>query len=1149
MQEKFKILRCWPAFLLFFSSCRQDPVATHYFQNQPVSLPAEGQLILEDSLQPAVSVQAGAPGPLNYGPANNLPANTNVVAAGEPKSFTARQLQIIPGKDGIPLPDVKPAVDSPYTAGRPVTVPAKEPYIKDKNPHTFSGYGKLQGLKHNMVISLLNDRTGNMWFGTNGAGASKFDGKNFTHYTEKEGLANNAVMCMTEDRNGSIWFGTYGGGMCKFDGKTFTTYNVKEGLSGDVVSRILQSKDGTIWAGTNGAGVCKYDGKTFTHYGKAQGLAGDVVIAMCEDKTGAIWVSAHNAGLSKIEQGTITNFTKANGLPDDVFWSMYEDKDGFMWFGSYGHGVFKFDGKHFLNYTDSEGLAGSDVRSIFQDTRGNLWFGTTNGGVSKFDGKTFSHFGDNEGLTDFGISSMLQDRCGNIWIGTTGAGVAKYNGSCFTHLTTKEGLPHNVVRTILRDTGNVLWLGTAGGGLVRYNGRSFEWFQDKDRAVRNFVFCSLKDKKGNCWFGTKGAGVIRYDGKHFSVFTKENGLTSDDIWSMLEDRDGRLWLGTYGQGVIRYDGATFTGFSVPQGLSGTVVISMFQDRDGNYWFGTIGSGLTKYDGKRFTHFSKTEGLSDNTVNCIYQDEQGALWFGTNEGLNKYDGKTFTCYNDKNAGLSNNAILSVYTDSRQNMWVATRNGLNKLVSKTAQPVFKSYNYNDGFLGIGCNLNTMCEARNGALWIGANDRLTTYYPDGDIDDTIAPNIQLLGLDLFNEAINWSSLDHKKDSVLVLGNGVTVSKFVFEGSSAWYGLPQKLQLAYNNNYLTFNFIGITQKFPEKVKYQYKLDGMDEHWSSMTSKTEAAYGNLPPGTYSFKVKAVNSEGHQSRELNYDFVIRPPWWQTLWFRILLCTFVAGGIILFFRYRTRALRKRQKELEKLVAQRTADLELQKQLVEEKHKEITDSINYAERIQRALLASKTLLDEYLRDYFILFKPKDVVSGDFYWASKQGSSGFILVTADSTGHGVPGAIMSILNMACLKESVSRGIERPDLILNETRRLVIENLANDGSETGGKDGMDASLLSFDFKNKRMYCAAANNPVWIARDGAFIEITPDRMPVGKHEKDRQSFTLHSFDLQAGDVVYTLTDGFADQFGGPNGKKFKYKQLQKLLLDHVEKS
>jgi serine phosphatase RsbU (regulator of sigma subunit)/Tfp pilus assembly protein PilF len=220
---------------------------------------------------------------------------------------------------------------------------------------------------------------------------------------------------------------------------------------------------------------------------------------------------------------------------------------------------------------------------------------------------------------------------------------------------------------------------------------------------------------------------------------------------------------------------------------------------------------------------------------------------------------------------------------------------------------------------------------------------------------------------------------------------------------------------------------------------------------------------------------------------------------------------------------------------------QKHLVEEKHKEITDSINYAERIQRSFLATKEHLTANLNEYFILFKPKDVVSGDFYWSATLNNGNFALVTADSTGHGVPGAIMSLLNIGGIEKAIESHTQAAD-ILNSTRKTIIERLKKDGSPEGGKDGMDASLCVYDFKNKRLTIAAANNPVWIMRGSEVIEIKPDKMPIGKHDRDSISFTQQEIDLQVGDVVYTLTDGFPDQFGGESGKKFMIKKLREFI-------
>lgn len=243
--------------------------------------------------------------------------------------------------------------------------------------------------------------------------------------------------------------------------------------------------------------------------------------------------------------------------------------------------------------------------------------------------------------------------------------------------------------------------------------------------------------------------------------------------------------------------------------------------------------------------------------------------------------------------------------------------------------------------------------------------------------------------------------------------------------------------------------------------------------------------------------------------------------------------------------QQNKQINKELVYKNNLIEKQKNLVEEKHKEITDSINYAERIQSSFLASKEELDEQLNDYFIYFKPKDVVSGDFYWCHSiktQQQNKFYLLAADSTGHGVPGAIMSLLNITSVEKAIEVHSEPAD-ILNHTRKTIINRLKKDGSGDGGKDGMDCSLMVFDKTNNELKIAAANNPVWIIRDKNLVEIKPDRMPVGKSDKEHVAFTEQIYQLKPGDAVYALTDGFPDQFGGPDGKKFKSKKLKEVLI------
>jgi len=237
------------------------------------------------------------------------------------------------------------------------------------------------------------------------------------------------------------------------------------------------------------------------------------------------------------------------------------------------------------------------------------------------------------------------------------------------------------------------------------------------------------------------------------------------------------------------------------------------------------------------------------------------------------------------------------------------------------------------------------------------------------------------------------------------------------------------------------------------------------------------------------------------------------------------------------------EEQKLVIEiQKSEVEKAKHEVDEKNKDITDSINYAQRIQRAVLPHRRDIMKVFPESFVLFRPKDIVSGDFYWAS-TGKELFYIGCCDCTGHGVPGAFMSLLNISFLNQAVNeKAITEPHEILNEVRQSIVKALNPDGQDER-KDGMDAVLCAIDVKNKILHAACANNPIWYIQNGELKEIKPDKMPVGSHTNMETSFTKHSIQLQEGDSIYLFTDGYADQFGGPKNKKFRYKQLEDILL------
>ncbi|MGL4596204.1 MAG: two-component regulator propeller domain-containing protein [Bacteroidia bacterium] len=1156
----------------------------------PKPIAANGYTVPKDSIDEPFVSPVGTPQKINAGTPEINPANLNVHAVGQPTVIPVGAAKVFtPGTGGFSLPEKIPAIGKIKPAGIPEIVNAAEAATKEYNPANFAFYKPLQGLKYNNVTSMLHSKTGNLWFGSNN-GLCRFDGKSFAYFTDKEGFTSNAVLSVSEDRKGNLWIGTRNGGLFYYDGNLFTHFTEKEGLTNNTVYSVLEDRNGNCWFGTQGGGLYCYDGKSFTNYTKKQGLPCDSVYSVIEDKTGNLWIGTYGGGVSRFDGKSFANYTQKEGLPNNFIYAIVEDNVGNLWFGTDGSGVCRYDGKSFTCFTEENGLSDNSIYCIMEDKTGSLWFGTSFGGVCRYDNKTLpdgqaslTTFMETEGLSSNIVLSMLEDKSGNLWFGTYSGGVNRYNGKSFTNYTNKEGLSNNTINAIAENTTTStanagIWFGTFGSGACFYDGQSFTNYTEENGLISNSIFAMATDKRGNTWIGTLD-GLSCFDGKTFINYGYEQ-MIATRVYSILEEKSGNLWFGTGGNGVSCYDGKSFTQFTESQGLIGNTVLAIAEDKNGILWFGT-NNGISRFDNKSrlagqsgFINFTSEKNLGNSAVYSILADRNGGLWFGTTSGVYYYNGKSFVQFTEKE-GLSNDAVLSIWQDVEGSIWLGTRKGLSKISPRslaklqeensTYNPLkeafFYNYDYNDGFLGLSCRRNSVFQDSKGKIWWGA-DLLTCHNPKDVYVDTTAPVVNLTGIKLFGEEIYWSNLNAVtidstgKKTVIgkandtLLSNGILLKDITFDGLSKWYSLPEHLSLPYNNSNITFGFIGVHMQSRHHIRYQYKIEGLDRDWSSVTDRTEAPYGNLPAGDYIFKVKAMNQSGVWSVPFEFKFEVRPPWWQTWWFRTLVAAFIIISSYVFYRWRTASLRRTNEKLEYTVELRTVEVkkeklivQQQKELIEEKHKEITDSISYAERIQKSFLATKELLDENLNDYFVFFRPKGVVSGDFYWAGKLANDNFAYVTADSTGHGVPGAIMSILNISSLELAVKEGINEPDQIFNYTRTEIINRLKKDGSEEGGKDGMDASIVILNKERTRLEYAAANNPVWIVRKNELIELSPDKMPIGKHDKDSISFTKHAFDLMIGDVIYTFSDGIADQFGGSKGKKFLSKQLKEILL------
>lgn len=1023
------------------------------------------------------------------------------------------------------------------------TVVALAPGMREQNPLGLKFYDIQHGLSSSYIRCMLQDRNGNIWFGTASGGACKFDGNDFTYFTEKQGMPNNSVVCIIEDRKGNIWFGTDGGGACRYDGKTFSVFSEKEGLINNAVWSMLEDKNGNIWIGTAGGGACKYDGTNFTIYNKDNGLNTNYIISMEQDKNGNLWFGSYGDGALKYDGKNFTAYTETEGLIDNTVQTILADNAGNVWFGTYENGLCKLKGNTFTYYTEETGLMSNQINALIEDKGGSIWIGFNSKGVCKFNGMYFTCFTEYEGMSGATVSSLLEDNNGDIWFGTSGHGVTKYDNSCFTHFTKKEGLSSNVVSKTYEDHAGNLWFGTNGGGVCKYDKENFYTYTTEQGLANNRVFGIIEDADHNMWFGTNGGGLCKFDGKNFYTYTDEQGLSGNKIYCLLEDHNHDLWIATNGGGVCKFDGETFTQYKEAEGLSNDIVYSIIEDKQNNLWFTTDGGGVCKFDRTNFTLYTKKEGLASNIVYSVLQDTKGNFWFGTDEGgVCRYDGKQFQSFKEEN-GISNDKVWSILQDVQGDVWLGTESGLTRVNAGSLNKKeinVNVYKLNNGFLGNDVLQNSGYQDKKGFIWWGTGKMLTRYNPSIDAPDRLAPIMHVKNIKLQFQNVDWNAISSNKN----------YKDIKIKGLTKWYNLPSDLSLPYYQNRITFGYVGINYKSQDKILYQYKLEGLEDKWSPPTTKTDAAYNNLQPGDFTFKVKAVNKDGFWSDPASFNFTIRAPWWQTWWFRILALMFTAAAIIAFFRYRTNALRQKQKVLEDIVEQRTSEVVKQKELVEEKSKEVLDSINYAKRIQRSILPPLEEMQRALKNYFVLYKPKAIISGDFYWmcqvkTSTDATDLVVLAVVDCTGHGVPGALMSIVGNTLLNQTIKNpDVNTPAHVLDFLNEELPKNLKQQQEGEIIRDGMDMTICAINFKNNVLYFAGANNSIYITRNNELIEFKGDKQAVsGSSDDKKMPYTDYFYKLEKNDMIYMLTDGYADQFGGPNGKKFKHKQLETLLL------
>lgn len=991
-------------------------------------------------------------------------------------------------------------------------------YRVEAQHYAFQEYGVKDGLAASKVYALCEDQNGKIWLGTVN-GISLFDGYRFENYTDADGIAPEGVRTIYQDSYGNVWFGHYEGGITRYRDGAFEIVELHDLRSKGDIYDFQESVSGDLWIASNGLGAIRVKG----HKGDATGFEvhqymgseglGDRVFDIHVTADGTLYFVT-DAGLKKLEDDGSFSFYRPGGMTNMFqLTCMLEDSRGMRWFGTHNGGLYKYaPGNTDIEIIDvMDGLAHNFVFCLHEDANGNIWAGTYGGGVSVISPNGhIQTMNSNNGLPDEKIQCLTADRENNVLIGTNDNGMMAFKSFQFTSFPLPDRFAVRKYNAIQPKAGGGIWLATEKGlvSLDEKGGNATRFGKEEGLGDLNINDIAIA-RDGTLWLGTEFGGLFSFtpaSGRFRSHFAINQYITQNKVTDM-HSHDGKvLWIGTL-DGLLRVDWEreSLDRLTQRDGLNGNHISAISSTREGHLLVGFVGRGAA-----RITPDSTYSLLSTGTPACFLHDDDGTLWVGMEgQGIYLFENAKDPVHLTRSEGLLSNAISTIDQDKQGNFWIGSNLGLTRL--DKANQHFVHYTQSAGFMGLEVRKRASFSSGN-KLWYGTANGLFLNNP------ALEKPAQEVGLLRITKS---------------LVNGNPTKK------------KEQLDLKFDQNELSFQFITVSLSDPQSVRYQTYLEGRDQRWSDWTPNRSVEYLGLPEGTYRFHVRARNRWGEESELSSVStYVIHPPWYRSTTFYGASGAGLILAFILFVKIRERNLKREKRVLEEKVKERTREVVEKSEELEKKNNDILDSINYAKRIQDAILLPREQIDAFGYENFVLYRPKDIVSGDFYWFSQLNDQ-LLFAAADCTGHGVPGAFMSVVGHSLLdKIVVEQGITSPELILTNLSEGVEKFLRQKENQNLPRDGMDVALVAIKPVENKILFAGAFNPLYLVRDGEVHEFKADRFSVGSYQDDSQKiFTLHEVEFRAGDCIYVFSDGYVDQFGGPDYKKFKSRNFKELLM------
>ena len=990
-------------------------------------------------------------------------------------------------------------------------------------PHIMVGVD--EGLPQEDVTTIFQDSKGYLWFGTL-SGIVRYNGRIMDQLNTGNGLVHNTTNHITEDHSGNLYVATEKGVSCILSSGEIVNYPSDFGIQ-----QIYIDNENTKWLVSDKGLYVLEENKIKKVNNVIDIQSAGSITGMCQDTASKRTFIASKQGLFLFEKGQKKNQRIFIG---EVY-SAFVDKSNILWFSTPG-GLFYLSisdlikGKSPVVLNEQLKMPKTPINGISQSKSGSIWLKNSTHlyQVISPQQPAIQYSSGDDLLNNF-ILSYTEDTEGNLWIGYSGGLQRIINNKNIRNLFPEE--LNSSIASVLHDPLGNVWV-SSNKWIYRYNVESGELQNISKKMGLDLGHGLLRLLPNNNVLLLHDKGIFEINPKTLKiVYTNKVSLKalSDAFFSSK----GELFVLSNNLGLVYYFENYKSLYKILQNEHTGSLLDLTEHQ--GKVLGVNSNTIVSFDGNEFVEQQRFD-FALSAISSI----DDALWIGTSEGLLLIDQGSL-----KITPLGENLIVKsiIPSRNRNHLWVGTNFGVFYFNKEDLQTVFK-VTAKEGLSGNEVVQNGLYLDTKGLLWIATYHGLSNFNLKGTIKAKSSPKCYLE-----NVKINDSSIDFLNEN----------------------------EFKYNQNNIAFELSGLFYSDEKSVVFEHYLRNKKSTQNYFRTNKDhiVYYNNLEPGSYEFAYRAKGKDGIWSYTSGYSFSISKPIWQTWSFRIGAFIFTVLLLYVFYKINVRRIEQQKKQLEKIVKERTRDLEeanktvvaqmniaeQQRDHIEAQKQQITDSIYYAERIQKSLLPPAKAFEEHLSDYFVLFKPRDIVSGDFYWMV-QFDRHLIVAEVDCTGHGVPGAFMSMLGISFLKEIVERErTANPAHIMNHLRTSVITALGQDKKGAESKDGMDMSMVSINLDTLELQFAGANNPLYLIRkesgvsadlengrvktsDNQLFEIKGDKMPIAIYDR-MDDFEVFDIQLQKGDRIYIFSDGYIDQFGGPKGKKFKSPAFKRMLLEH----